>query len=231
MLIVGAGPSGIDLAALISRSAKCVYFSHHTHDSALTFPANVARVGATKELTETGVILADGTQHDVDEIVYCTGYMFAYPFLSADCGLCLDKKYIQPLFKHTINLNYPTMAIIGIPFTAVVAQLVDIQARFVMKFWNGEKSLPSMVEMKADSELYAEARRLAGTSRRQANALDGFLKMSVSDFAKTPLQRVIRQLFVSNFIDNKCSLFRANSKITMTNCLRWPISRMSGRFI
>lgn len=183
VLIIGAGPSGTDLTYLIAQTAKCVYFSHHTHNVGHIYSSNVVRIGPVKEFTETGAIFVDGSQHDVNEIVYCTGYKFAFPFLSADCGLCVEKHYVQPLYKHIININYPTMAIIGLPFTAAITQMVDIQVRYTMKFLNGDKTLPPESDMKTDCERYAEIRRAAGISKRKLHSLAGLLQVSVSDSA------------------------------------------------
>lgn len=179
MLTIGAGPSGVDLTYLISTTAKRIYFSHRTHDPKHTYPSNVVRVGPIKEFTETGVVFLDGSEHEIDEVVYCTGYQITFPFLSADCGLCVDKNYVKPLFKHVINIKHPTMAIIGLPFAAAISQMVDIQVRFTMKFLNGEKSLPSVADMNADSERYTAIRRAAGF--RKLHALIGSLQVSVSD--------------------------------------------------
>lgn len=195
MLVVGGGPSGIDLIYLISKTAKRVYFSHHTHNYTQTIPSNVCRVGKVKELTETGVIFEDGTRHDVDAIVYCTGYKTTFPFLSVDCGLCEDGKYISPLFKDIINIHRPTMAIIGLPYGATIAVMVDIQMRFVMKFWNGEKSLPSAIDMKADTERWEETRRAAGSTERR-HVLHA-LQVSENDFLMNSNRRC-DNLIISN---------------------------------
>lgn len=178
VLIIGGGPSGVDLALLTSRTAKCIYFSHHKHDYSLTYPSKVIRVGAVKELTETGVIFIDGTQHDVDEIIYCTGYKNTFPFLSSDCGLCADGNYIKPLFKDVININYPTMAIIGLPNASTIAQMVDIQVRFAMKFLNSEKLLPSVNDMEMDMERWAELRFAIRRSKRKPHFLHISLQVS-----------------------------------------------------
>lgn len=49
------------------------------------------------------------------------------PFLSIDCGIVVDDSYVSPLYKHCINIKYPTMAIIGLTNTAAITQMIDIQ--------------------------------------------------------------------------------------------------------
>lgn len=78
-------------------------------------------------LTENGVVFVDGTEQTYDVIVYCTGYKYTFPFLSVDCGISVEDNYVKPLYKHCININFPTMAVIGVPFYACVSQMFDLQ--------------------------------------------------------------------------------------------------------
>lgn len=55
------------------------------------------------------------------------GYKYTFPFMSIDCGLTVDDNYVQPLYKHCININRPTMAIIGLPYYVCASQMFDLQ--------------------------------------------------------------------------------------------------------
>lgn len=55
------------------------------------------------------------------------GYQFTLPFLDNGCGLHIDENYISPLYKHCINAEHPTMAVIGMVFTSAVTQMIEIQ--------------------------------------------------------------------------------------------------------
>lgn len=126
--MIGAGPSGMDLANEISKLAKRVTLSHHQNPEPQTvFASNVDMRPDVERLTENGVVFIDGTQKDYSVIVYCTGYKYTFPFLSIDCGISVDENYVQPLFKHCININYPTMALIGIPYYVCASQMCDLQ--------------------------------------------------------------------------------------------------------
>lgn len=47
------------------------------------------------------------------------GYKFSFPFLTIDSGLQIKDDFIvQPLYKHMININDPTLAIIGLQICA-----------------------------------------------------------------------------------------------------------------
>lgn len=129
VLVIGAGPSGMDLANEISKVANRVTLSHHQKDPEpkTKFAANVDMRPDVKRLTENGAIFKDGSQQDYSVIVYCTGYKYTFPFLSVDCGISVDDNYVQPLYKHCININHPTMALIGVPFYVCASQMFDLQ--------------------------------------------------------------------------------------------------------
>lgn len=174
-----------------------------------------------KELTETGAVFADGSQHDIDDIVYCTGYKMTFPFLSADCGICVDQNYVEPLFKHVINANYPTMAFIGLSFAAALTQMFDIQVRFAMKFLNGEKSLPSTADMKADIERYVGISRAAGVPKHKLHSLASFTQVCFSEFASMYYHYKLAKWNFKRKINFSLTLC---SEHTMMNCQRSPVS-------
>lgn len=75
VLVIGSGPSGIDLVMAISQTAKKVLFSHHTHDGNHRFAPNVIKKGRIKEFTATGVRFADDdtAEEMITDVLYCTG--------------------------------------------------------------------------------------------------------------------------------------------------------------
>lgn len=131
MLVVGAGPSGMDLANEVSKVAKRVSLSHHQDPHPKTvFASNVDFRGDVSTLTRTGAVFVDGTEQTYTVILYCTGYKYTFPFLSIDCGISVDENYVSPLYKHCININHPTMALIGVPFYVCASQMFDLQVTY-----------------------------------------------------------------------------------------------------
>uniref|UniRef100_A0A2M4A8U0 Flavin-containing monooxygenase n=1 Tax=Anopheles triannulatus TaxID=58253 RepID=A0A2M4A8U0_9DIPT len=206
VLVIGAGPSGMDMAYEISKRAIRVTLSHHLKDKPQTvFPANVTLKPDVVRLTKTGAIYADGTSEDFSTICYSTGYKYTFPFLSADCGITVEDNHVQPLYKHCINIRYPTMAFIGLPFYVCAAQMMDLQARFCIKFFSGAKALPTVEEMAADTAADMEERWKRGLKRRQAHMMGPIEDNYYDDLAKTadiePIKPVIHKL-------HKLSAFR-----------------------
>ncbi|XP_076668717.1 senecionine N-oxygenase-like [Andrena cerasifolii] len=148
VVVLGAGPSGMDLALDISKKAKRVILSHHLKDPIGTvFPGNVVQKPDVQELTEHGVLFKDGASETVDIIFYCTGYKYSFPFLSEKCGVRVDSNMVTPLWKHLVSIESPTLALIGLPFYVCAFDMFDLQVRFVLKFWYGKKDLPSKADM------------------------------------------------------------------------------------
>lgn len=119
------------------------------------------------------------------------GYQFSFPFLSHDSGLSIeDGFYIRPLYKHLININRPTMAIIGLQICAYTylydmqvvffescARAVALNRNFIskvrlcLKYWSGEKKIPSKVEMLADTKREMDRQITKGYAKRQFHFL------------------------------------------------------------
>lgn len=132
VLVIGAGPSGMDLANEMSKVATRVSLSHHQNPEPKThFGPNVDMRPDVARLTENGVVFVDGSEQTYSVIMYCTGYKYTFPFLSIDCGLSVDDNYVKPLYKHCININYPTMALIGVPFYVCASQMFDLQVNTI----------------------------------------------------------------------------------------------------
>lgn len=150
VLIIGAGPSGKDIIHEIATKAERVYFSHHRDLTGNVFASNVKQMGDIKCFTENCVEFVNGSREVISIILFCTGwyhfkttnlfcfydghsifsgYKFSFPFLSIDCGLTLKEGFlVEPLYKHIININYPTMAIIGLQICAY-SYMYDLQVR------------------------------------------------------------------------------------------------------
>lgn len=74
VLVIGAGPSGIDLAMEISKVAERVTLSHHLRRKPRTsFPENVCHKPDVDHFTDNGAVFKDDTSETFSVIFYCTG--------------------------------------------------------------------------------------------------------------------------------------------------------------
>lgn len=197
--MIGAGPSGMDLAYAIANKADFVVLSHHLKDKPKThFPENVVQKPDIKYITKDGVVFDDDTFEKFDVIFYCTGYRYTFPFLSVDCGISADENYVRPLYKHCLNINRPTMALIGLPFYVCASQMFDLQVRFCIKFISGQKELPSREEMLTQTKKEMDERWAKGYKRRQAHMMGPEQGNYYEDLARTadiePIKPVMTKL-------------------------------------
>lgn len=201
VLVVGAGPSGTDCVIEISKKAYQVTWSHHVERLAVThFGENVNQKPDIKEIRKNGVLFVDESYQEYSVIIYCTGYRYSFPFLSVDCGIACDNDRVYPLFKHCLNINKPTMAIIGIPNYICPNQMFDLQLRFVLTFMTGRKQLPSKEEMLADTEQEIAERKERGLPLKKFHFMGiGVHEKYYEDMSKlaevTPIKPVLSKIF------------------------------------
>lgn len=198
----------MDLANEVAKVAERVSLSHHQNPGPKTMlPSNVDMRPDVVRLTETGAVFVDGSEQAYSVILYCTGYHYTFPFLSVDCGLSVEDNYVQPLYKHCININHPTMALIGVPFYVCASQMFDLQVlthfrrwirnvfkliyskcsqvRFCIKFLTKQKELPSKEEMLRETNEEMEKRWAKGYKKRQAHMMGPDQNNYYDDLSKT----------------------------------------------
>ncbi|CAG9863787.1 unnamed protein product [Phyllotreta striolata] len=198
ILTVGAGPSGLDLTLQVAKFAKKVYFSHHFEKASITkFPPNVEHITDVKRIVgDKTVEFANGSRHDIDVIILCTGYRFKFPFLDESCGIRIDDKFIQPLYKHMIHLEKPTMCFIGIPYNVCTFRMFDLQARYYCEYLKGSMSLPSTEEMRRITDEEMQKRWAAGLSKRDSHIMNEYQEDYFNDLAKEANIETISPVYV-----------------------------------
>ncbi|CAO1382341.1 unnamed protein product [Diamesa hyperborea] len=201
VLIIGAGPSGVDITKEVCHSAKRVTLSHHLNKEIKSnFLDNVDQKPDIQEITENGVIFNNGEKVKYSAIIFCTGYQYTFPFLSADCGVICVDNYMKPLYKHCLNINRPTMGIIGLPYYVCTVPMFDLQVRFCLKFMTGLKELPSKEEMMEETDREMEQRWERGLKKCQAHLMGTDVhEVYYNDVAATadiePLKPVLSKMF------------------------------------
>ncbi|XP_052756556.1 senecionine N-oxygenase-like isoform X2 [Galleria mellonella] len=151
VLVIGSGPSGMDIGLEVCDVSKRLLHSHHSVVNFRTpFPTQYVRKPDVKEFNETGAFFVDGTFEEFDDVIYCTGYEYDYPFLDKSCGLEMAKQSVAPLYKYMVNINQPTMVIMGLVVRACLVVALDAQARYATALIKGNFTLPSHEDMTLD---------------------------------------------------------------------------------
>ncbi len=168
--LLGTSASGLDLSREIATVADTVYWCGTLFDAlpeAQRDSGNLHRVASIKALLPSGQLrLRDGTVTDaVDELVYCTGYHYQYPFLSPKL-LSIEDNWVQPLYRDVLHIEHPTLAFIGIPFRVIPFPLFEMQARWFTQLLTGAFELPSPAQLQAHAQAEIDALRARGVKQR-----------------------------------------------------------------
>uniref|UniRef100_A0A8C5MG73 Flavin-containing monooxygenase n=2 Tax=Leptobrachium leishanense TaxID=445787 RepID=A0A8C5MG73_9ANUR len=83
VVLLGCGPSGIDIAIELAQHAKQVTLCHHGPPIRWTPPKGLSLAPPVVRATPDSLICEDGTQLEADTLIFCTGYKYCYPFLES----------------------------------------------------------------------------------------------------------------------------------------------------
>uniref|UniRef100_A0A914WPE3 Flavin-containing monooxygenase n=1 Tax=Plectus sambesii TaxID=2011161 RepID=A0A914WPE3_9BILA len=101
------------------------------------------------EVHQTSVTFEDGSNEDIDDIIFCTGYTFSFPFLEKGTLVPVDDNQMS-LYKRIFppDLSHSSLALIGFidPLGPTVT-MAELQARAVCHMWAHGTSLPSAAAM------------------------------------------------------------------------------------
>ncbi|XP_059486507.1 senecionine N-oxygenase-like [Neocloeon triangulifer] len=185
VLVVGAGPSGLDIALEVSKEAKTVTLSHHMKTPEINFHGNVNQAPDIECFMYEKIIkFVNGSLQEFDSVIFCTGYRNSFPFLHKDCKITTDGYGVEPLYKHMINIEYPTMCLTGLVTFVCPFQLLDLQARFSFSLMSGKCDLPSKEEMYEELRADQEWRRNKGLGPRQAHKLGSLQQQYYDELAQ-----------------------------------------------
>jgi cation diffusion facilitator CzcD-associated flavoprotein CzcO len=97
----------------------------------------------------TRVRFADGSEAEVDVVVYCTGYKITFPFF--DEGFISAPENHIELFRRVFQPDIPNVFFIGLlqPLGAIMP-LAEAQGAWVADHLVGDYALPTAAEMRAD---------------------------------------------------------------------------------
>lgn len=99
------------------------------------------------------VRFADGSEEQVDLIVYCTGYKIEFPFLDERVFAAADNR--MPLYRRVVSVENPGLYFIGfIQPLGPIMPLAEAQAEWVADLLGGEATLPPAPQMREEIAEY-----------------------------------------------------------------------------
>jgi dimethylaniline monooxygenase (N-oxide forming) len=102
-------------------------------------------------LTRRTVRFADGSEEEIDVIVYCTGYKVTFPFLDPDLIAAPDNDL--PLYRRVFHPEIPGIYFVGLlqPIGAIMP-LAELQSEWICDHLTGRYALPPAHVQRADIE-------------------------------------------------------------------------------
>jgi hypothetical protein len=96
------------------------------------------------------VRFADGSEEDVDLVVYCTGYKVTFPFFDEALVSAADNRL--QLYRRVVSVEHPGLYFIGFvqPLGAIMP-IAEAQAEWVADLLGGKGTLPPPGEMRAET--------------------------------------------------------------------------------
>ena len=153
MLVVGNSASGSDIGSQICRVCqKPLLISRRRAVPLPGIPQGLKQEFPEIEefrLDRRAIKFQDGTtQEDVDAVLFCTGYLYSYPFLSSlQPSVIGDGSRVQHVYEHIFYIHRPTLAFLALPQKIVPFPVSESQAAVVARVWAGRLDLPNEVEM------------------------------------------------------------------------------------
>lgn len=207
VLLIGAGPTGIDLVKVVAKTAEAVTWSTHSKFKLnIQLADNVNLKPDVLEFMHNGAVFADGTREKFSMVLYCTGYKHSFPFLSVDCGVLVEENYVSPLYMHCLSIERPTLCFIGLPTVVCNNQAFDYQARFCLKFMTKQLTLPTRDKMLRDWQQDMDDRWTRGLTKRRAHMMGFEIQekyfADLSDIAEIePVKPVIMKMFNKSILN------------------------------
>jgi cation diffusion facilitator CzcD-associated flavoprotein CzcO len=95
------------------------------------------------------VRFVDGSEEEIDLVVYCTGYKITFPFFDESLISAADNRL--PLYRRVASVEHPNLYFIGLiqPLGAIMP-LAEAQAEWVADLLSGRGTLPSPNEMRSE---------------------------------------------------------------------------------
>jgi cation diffusion facilitator CzcD-associated flavoprotein CzcO len=161
VIVVGGAASGLDIGTQISKvSRKPLLNSVCTSSPLKIGHENKEEVPPIAEfIVESRTVrFEDGrTEADIDAIVYCTGYLYSYPFFKTlDPPLVTTGRRVRGLYQHLFHINHPTLAFTALALKVIPFPLSEGQGAAIAKVWSGKLDLPPKEVMESWEEKRVE---------------------------------------------------------------------------
>lgn len=151
VLVVGAGLSAEDIALqCLKYGAENIICTWRSKPMGYNWPSQITEKPLLTKIEGNTVLFRDGTSAEVDDIIFCTGYLHCYPFLEKRLqlkntnGPCPEGLYKGILWTRGGNNK---VLYVGAFHQFYTLTMFDAQARWAVKCIMGDIQLPDLQAM------------------------------------------------------------------------------------
>uniref|UniRef100_J3MI48 Flavin-containing monooxygenase n=1 Tax=Oryza brachyantha TaxID=4533 RepID=J3MI48_ORYBR len=194
VVMVGCGDSGKDIALELIGVAREVHLTAKSTEEATTPAmskllakyANLHLHPRIEHLREDGtVVFVDGSRVVADTVMYCTGYVYSFPFLETDGEVTVRDNRVGPLFEHVFPPALaPSLSFVGVPRKVPAPWFFEAQGKWVAQVLSGKRSLPPEEEMTRSVEEHHRAREAAGVPVKYTHELGSIEPLKYIEFGE-----------------------------------------------
>lgn len=150
LLLIGAGDSAEDIAVQCFKfKARSIVISYRSYPMDFIWPDNIRQVPLLQRMVGKRAYFKDGSNEEVDAIIFCTGYRHDFSFMDESLRLqCPDACFYPPLYKGIFWIKQPRLIYLGMQSISLLR--LDVQAILAHYFILGCVTLPSVPEMESD---------------------------------------------------------------------------------
>ncbi|KAF1991202.1 FAD/NAD(P)-binding domain-containing protein [Aulographum hederae CBS 113979] len=167
VVVVGNFASGLDVSNQIAPLCKPPLLLCQKGETLLGGSAsnsNIKPVSTISSLSPStrSILFSDGsTESDIDNIVFCTGYLYTAPFLTNETItppiISPSGQRMQNTYHHLFYAPHPTLALVALPQKVIPFPLAEAQAAVLARVYSGRLGLPSLAKMQEwESAVLAE---------------------------------------------------------------------------
>ena len=202
VVIWGGGASAQDLSREIASKAEQVFHCGYPKPHLMNSPqSNISYHSIPIKMDGHRVFLSDQSLlTQVDHFIYCTGYHYAFAFLS-DVIVNVSDNLVSPLYKDIIHPDYPSLAFIGIPYLIIPFPLFIVQATWFAKLLSGTHDLPSQQAMKNEiMQKIASFQKQKGKPwhyHRLGDQQGPYMDSLIEDYGGRPVPKRFHQMAMS----------------------------------
>ncbi|CAK9438335.1 uncharacterized protein LODBEIA_P25590 [Lodderomyces beijingensis] len=155
VVVVGSRASGCDLTKFVAREPHAtVYQSIRNFDRTRFFSSRpnviikppISNFAIDNKHNKLTVNFEDGSSLvQPDHVIYCTGYLFSYPYLNRlfDNSITYEGQTVSNLYQHTFLIQEPLIPFVGVPIDGISFRVFEYQAVLVSRFLTGKIQLPA----------------------------------------------------------------------------------------